>query len=137
VRTPRPVELPEPRGNRGRHAPGGTFEVLRCEVGKRDGLPGEKSAQVDDLGTKDGEREPTTQVVQPLGRIVGVGAAELRRQSTDTLATARTLLRLGVVVGPLYRGAGLAQALLRDGFDLARPPLSVLAPDRRSCGRPR
>jgi hypothetical protein len=37
------------------------------------------------------------------------------------------LLRCGVVVGPFYLAVGLIQALLRDGFDLARHPLSVLA----------
>ena len=39
----------------------------------------------------------------------------------------RSLLRWGVVAGPFYLGLGLAQALLREGFDLARHPLSVLA----------
>ena len=37
------------------------------------------------------------------------------------------LLRCGVVAGPLYLAVGLMQALLRDGFDFARHPLSVLA----------
>jgi hypothetical protein len=32
-----------------------------------------------------------------------------------------------VVAGPFYLAVGLLQALLRDGFDLARHPLSVLA----------
>jgi hypothetical protein len=39
----------------------------------------------------------------------------------------RALLGCGLVVGPLYLGLGLAQALIRDGFDLARHPLSALA----------
>jgi len=39
----------------------------------------------------------------------------------------RSLLRCGVVVGPFYLAVGLAQAFVRDGFDLARHPLSVLA----------
>jgi hypothetical protein len=39
----------------------------------------------------------------------------------------RSLLRWGVVAGPFYLAVGLAQALLREGFDLARHPLSVLA----------
>jgi hypothetical membrane protein len=39
----------------------------------------------------------------------------------------RSLLRWGIVAGPFYLAVGLAQALLRDGFDLARHPLSVLA----------
>ena len=37
------------------------------------------------------------------------------------------LLRCGVIAGPLYLAAGLAQAFLRQGFDLTRHPLSVLA----------
>jgi hypothetical protein len=41
--------------------------------------------------------------------------------------TTKRLLGLGVVAGPLYLALGLAQALLRDGFDLARHPLSLLA----------
>jgi hypothetical protein len=42
-------------------------------------------------------------------------------------AVARSLLCCGVAAGPFYLAVGLAQALLRDGFDLARHPLSVLA----------
>ena len=37
------------------------------------------------------------------------------------------LLRCGVVAGPFYLAVGLMQAFLRDGFDFARHPLSVLA----------
>lgn len=50
-----------------------------------------------------------------------VGAA-----ATSSSAT-RSLLRYGVIAGPFYLAVGLAQALLRDGFDFARHPLSVLA----------
>lgn len=39
----------------------------------------------------------------------------------------RSLLRWGVVAGPFYLATGLTQAVLRDGFDFARHPLSVLA----------
>jgi hypothetical protein len=39
----------------------------------------------------------------------------------------RTLLRAGIVAGAFYLAVGLAQALLREGFDFARHPLSVLA----------
>ena len=38
-----------------------------------------------------------------------------------------SLLRWGVVAGPFYLAVGLIQALVRDGFDLARHPLSLLA----------
>jgi hypothetical protein len=37
------------------------------------------------------------------------------------------LLRGGTVAGPFYLAVGLAQALVRDGFDFSRHPLSVLA----------
>ena len=40
---------------------------------------------------------------------------------------ARSLLSYGVVAGPLYLAAGIMQGLVRDGFDFARHPLSVLA----------
>jgi hypothetical protein len=43
------------------------------------------------------------------------------------MAQTWSLLRWGVVAGPLYLTVGLAQALLREGFDLSRHPLSVLA----------
>lgn len=42
-------------------------------------------------------------------------------------ALTQSLLRCGVLAGPFYLAVGLTQALLRDGFDLARHPLSVLA----------
>jgi len=42
-------------------------------------------------------------------------------------AVTRSLLRCGVVAGSFYLAVGLAQALLREGFDLARHPLSLLA----------
>jgi hypothetical membrane protein len=42
-------------------------------------------------------------------------------------AVTRSLLGYGIIVGPVYLVVGLAQALLRDGFVLARHPLSVLA----------
>src|SRR5688500_16304245 len=39
----------------------------------------------------------------------------------------RSLLMCGVLAGPIYLAAGIAQGLLRDGFDFGRHPLSVLA----------
>jgi hypothetical protein len=42
-------------------------------------------------------------------------------------AVTRSLLGYGVLVGPFYLAVGLLQALLREGFDLKRHPLSVLA----------
>jgi hypothetical protein len=39
----------------------------------------------------------------------------------------RSFLRFGVLAGPFYLAVGLIQAFLRDGFDLARHPLSLLA----------
>jgi hypothetical protein len=40
---------------------------------------------------------------------------------------ARTLVTAGVVAGPLFVAVGLAQILTREGFDLSRHPLSLLA----------
>jgi hypothetical protein len=39
----------------------------------------------------------------------------------------RQLLLCGVLAGPIYLTAGVAQGLLREGFSFARHPLSVLA----------
>ena len=39
----------------------------------------------------------------------------------------RSLLRLGVIVGPLYLALGVAQGLLREGFSFQRHALSILA----------
>ena len=50
-------------------------------------------------------------------------ASEVGRSAAVT----RALLRCGVLAGPFYLAVGLIQALLRDGFDLARHPLSLLA----------
>lgn len=47
--------------------------------------------------------------------------------STGGVGGTRSLLRFGMVAGPFYLALGLAQALVRDGFDLLRHPLSVLA----------
>jgi len=50
-----------------------------------------------------------------------------RRSEFDGVAAVtRSLLGWGVLVGPFYIVAGLALALTRDGFDLARHPLSLL-----------
>jgi hypothetical protein len=45
----------------------------------------------------------------------------------DAMRSARQLLRWGLVAGPFYLAVGLGQAFTRDGFDVARHPLSVLA----------
>lgn len=42
-------------------------------------------------------------------------------------AVTRSLLGYGVIAGPVYLVVGLAQALFRDGFDLSRHSLSLLA----------
>jgi hypothetical protein len=48
-------------------------------------------------------------------------------EAGGSTAAGRSLLRWGVLAGPFYLALGLIQALVRDGFDLARHPLSVLA----------
>ena len=42
-------------------------------------------------------------------------------------AVTRSLLGYGVLAGPFYLTVGLIQAFVRDGFDVARHPLSLLA----------
>jgi hypothetical membrane protein len=46
---------------------------------------------------------------------------------SDTWARTQSLLACGVVVGPFYLAVGLIQAFVRDGFDVTRHPLSLLA----------
>ena len=57
-----------------------------------------------------------------------MGSRALEQESHESDgAPARLLLLWGILAGPFYLGIGLAQALLREGFDLARHPLSLLA----------
>jgi hypothetical protein len=59
------------------------------------------------------------------------GATPVRSTESRTGASSsRFLLGCGVVAGPFYLAVGLAQAFLREGFDLARHPLSELANGR-------
>jgi Protein of unknown function (DUF998) len=58
----------------------------------------------------------------------GATPASAREDGFDRgAAFTRSLLGYGVLVGPLYLAVGLSQAFVRDGFDLARHPLSLLA----------
>ncbi len=50
-----------------------------------------------------------------------------RRQAHADDATTRVLVTAGAVAGPLFIVVGLAQVLTREGFDLSRHPLSLLA----------
>jgi hypothetical protein len=58
---------------------------------------------------------------------------ELSNETTSTegfdraAAVTRSLLGYGVIAGPVYLVVGLAQAALREGFDLTRHSLSLLA----------
>lgn len=45
----------------------------------------------------------------------------------ENRAATRALLTAGIASGPVYVGIGLAEALLRPGFDLSRHSLSLLA----------
>jgi hypothetical protein len=47
--------------------------------------------------------------------------------AVESAASTQRLLRGGMFAGPIYLTVGIAQGLLRDGFDFARHPLSVLA----------
>lgn len=57
------------------------------------------------------------------------GATSIAARSVTGLQAVgtRSLLRWGMVAGPFYLALGLVQAFVRDGFDFARHPLSVLA----------
>lgn len=56
------------------------------------------------------------------------GAAPARNGGFDRRAAiTRSLLGWGLVVGPFYFVVSLAQAFVREGFDLSRHPLSALA----------
>ena len=60
----------------------------------------------------------------------GAGAAPARAMESGFdrgAAVTRSLLGYGVLVGPFYLTVGVVQALVRDGFHLARHPLSLLA----------
>ena len=50
-----------------------------------------------------------------------------RSRATMGRSRTRVLLSCGVVAGPLFVGVAALQALTRDGFDLARHPLSLLS----------
>ncbi|MGP3917094.1 DUF998 domain-containing protein [Nonomuraea sp. 10N515B] len=52
---------------------------------------------------------------------------QLAHSPARPLSTRRLLLGCGIVAGPTYVIVALAQALTRDGFDLARHPWSFLA----------
>ncbi|GHJ56401.1 hypothetical protein Nm8I071_57080 [Nonomuraea sp. TT08I-71] len=51
----------------------------------------------------------------------------LTQAGTTRGVSTATLLTAGAAAGPLFLGLGLAQAFTRDGFDLSRQPLSLLA----------
>ena len=48
----------------------------------------------------------------------------------------RTLLGCGIAAGPLFLGAGIAQGLARDGFDLTRNAISQLSLGDTAGSRP-
>jgi hypothetical membrane protein len=47
--------------------------------------------------------------------------------SRNSVGRTRSLLMCGVLAGPIYLAVGIAQGLVREGFDFGRHPLSVLA----------
>ncbi|WP_410809597.1 DUF998 domain-containing protein [Micromonospora sp. 067-2] len=60
-----------------------------------------------------------------MANATGAGAAVAGVDSRRT--TTRALLACGALAGPLFAVVATAQILTRDGFDLARQPLSLLA----------
>jgi hypothetical protein len=78
------------------------------------------TGQSNSVGT--GRSTPGARATGPSGSpLVGRGDAD------RTAAITRSLLGYGVLAGPVYVVAGLAQALTRDGYDLTRHDLSLLA----------
>lgn len=71
----------------------------------------------------------STEQSRSTDRPVGPSGSPLvgRGDADRTAAITRSLLGYGVVAGPFYVVVGLAQALTRDGFDLTRHDLSLLA----------
>lgn len=59
--------------------------------------------------------------------ITAPGAVTSGASCDKTDAVSRSLLGYGVIAGPIYLTVGLIQALTRDGFDLSRHDLSLLA----------
>jgi len=74
--------------------------------------------------------EQTDQPAETMESNIHAGSATQRAAGTGfdrSAAITRSLLGYGVVVGPFYLAVGLIQAFMREGFDLARHPLSLLA----------
>lgn len=57
----------------------------------------------------------------------GTGGTTERAREPGAGSGSRSLLRYGVLAGPFYLTIGLIQSFVRDDFDLARHPLSLLA----------
>ena len=57
----------------------------------------------------------------------GVTAERIKQSEVGGPIDTRSLFRYGILAGPFYLTVGLIQAFLREGFDLGRHPLSVLA----------
>jgi hypothetical protein len=57
----------------------------------------------------------------------GLPGARTRQVCNRAAAVTRSLLGYGPLAGASYLASGLAQALTRDGFDLRRHDLSLLA----------
>ena len=57
----------------------------------------------------------------------GLQAGAMTAGARGGVTGTRALLGCGMVAGPFYLAIGIGQALVRDGFDFAKHPLSVLA----------
>ena len=75
----------------------------------------------DDRATADVDRPPDRRTGPSGSPLVGRGDADRHA------AVTRSLLGYGVLAGPVYVVSGLVQAVTRDGFDLTRHDLSLLA----------
>lgn len=59
--------------------------------------------------------------------VTTTGQPVARRVRLDAMPSTRTLLRCGVVAGPVYVVVGVLQMLVRDGFDIRRHSLSIMS----------
>lgn len=69
----------------------------------------------------------TATVTAPASTLTPTTSARAHAGCDRSTAVTRSLLACGVLAGPTYVLVSLAQALTRDGFDLARHPWSLLS----------
>jgi len=66
-------------------------------------------------------------MTQSISEVVGRRLTGMTTTTSTIRQSATPLLLAGALAGPLYVGIGTIEAVVRDGFDIRRHPLSVLA----------